>query len=252
MKKNIIVFLFTILLFSASIKAQNVGVNATGAIPNASAMLDVSATNKGILVPQVNLASLTDATAIPNPANSLLVYNTNAAITGGAGYYYNSGTSAVPVWSRFRAGGQSVGQSVTNYFSTGSVSLNSIGTTSYLAGFPVTVNIPANCTVIMSISASAQTNGTAATNYSSVDILGYVDGAIPANGCYERMNIANSAGLISSQIRNASFSEAFTLAAGNHTFGIGAYLAAASSTATTGGDNTSPLLSTLTLTIIKN
>jgi hypothetical protein len=251
MKKNILVFLLTVLLFSTEIKAQNVGINATGAIPNASAMLDVSATNKGVLVPQVSLASLTDATTILNPASSLLVYNTNTAITGGVGYYYNSGTSGSPVWSQFQTSASSIGQSATSYFSTGSVTLNSVGTTSYLAGFPVTVNILANCIVLMTVNAGAQTNGTAATNYSTVDIYGYVDGALPANANSQRLQIANSTGL-TSQIRYAAFSEAFTLTPGNHTFGIASYLAAASSTAIVGGNNSSVLQSTLTLTIIKN
>jgi hypothetical protein len=33
-------------------RAQNVGINATGAAPDASAMLDVSATDRGLLVPR--------------------------------------------------------------------------------------------------------------------------------------------------------------------------------------------------------
>src|SRR5690606_10151437 len=40
--------------------------------------------------------STTDVTTIPTPATSLLVYNTNAAMTGGAvGYWYYDGTQWV-------------------------------------------------------------------------------------------------------------------------------------------------------------
>jgi len=82
--------------------AQNIGINSTGAAPNTSAMLDIDATNKGLLIPRIALASLTDAVTIPTPANSLLVYNTNAALSGGVGYYYNSGTTVAPAWLKFQ------------------------------------------------------------------------------------------------------------------------------------------------------
>ena len=93
---------FLFLFLTLHSMAQNVAINATGAAPNASAMLDVSTNNKGILIPQVSLTSTTDATTITSPATSLLLFNTNAGITGsgaaGVGYYYNSGTSGSPVW----------------------------------------------------------------------------------------------------------------------------------------------------------
>lgn len=89
------------LLASTFSYAQNVGINATGAAPDVSAMLDVNATNKGFLMPRVALTGTTDATTITTPATSLLVYNT--ATAGGVvpGYYYNSGTPAAPVWTPF-------------------------------------------------------------------------------------------------------------------------------------------------------
>ncbi len=102
--------IFTFLVFffiKFGVYAQNVGVNATGATPNTSAMLDISATNKGLLIPRVSLTGITDATTITTPATSLLVYNTNAALPDGKGYYYNSGTSASPSWVKFFSGSQS-------------------------------------------------------------------------------------------------------------------------------------------------
>jgi hypothetical protein len=82
---------FTSMLFIFSlIRAQNVGINATGGSPHPSAGLDVNYSNKGVLIPRVNLTNITDNTTIPGAANSLLVYNTNASIIGGCGegYYY--------------------------------------------------------------------------------------------------------------------------------------------------------------------
>jgi hypothetical protein len=97
------IFTLILLIKTFTIIAQNVGINSTGAAPNGSAMLDVAANNKGVLIPQVVLTSSTDNVTIATPANSLLVYNTSASILNGLkgeGYYYNSGTTLAPVWVR--------------------------------------------------------------------------------------------------------------------------------------------------------
>ncbi|HNX07264.1 MAG TPA: hypothetical protein PKL96_06745, partial [Bacteroidales bacterium] len=73
-----------------------VGINVTGAAAHNSAMLDVSSSSKGLLIPRVSLTSTTDVTTIPSPAISLLVYNTNASMAGGAvGFWYFNGTNWV-------------------------------------------------------------------------------------------------------------------------------------------------------------
>ncbi|MDW8295354.1 MAG: tail fiber domain-containing protein [Raineya sp.] len=80
------------LWMSLRMYAQGVGI---GTVPNASAMLDVSATNKGLLIPRVALTARNSAAPIAAPANSLLVYNTATAgsfpnmVT--PGYYYWNG-----------------------------------------------------------------------------------------------------------------------------------------------------------------
>nr|MBP8042957.1 hypothetical protein [Bacteroidales bacterium] len=75
---------------------QGVGINASGAAAHSSAMLDVSSASKGLLIPRVSLTSTTDVTTIPSPAISLLVYNTNASMTGGAvGFWFFNGTNWV-------------------------------------------------------------------------------------------------------------------------------------------------------------
>lgn len=46
-------------------------------------MLDISSTNSGLLIPRVSLVGITNGvTPIAAPAVILLVYNTNAAVTG--------------------------------------------------------------------------------------------------------------------------------------------------------------------------
>jgi hypothetical protein len=87
------------------VKAQNIAINNTGINPAASAMLDIQSTDKGLLIPQISLASLTDGSTIATPAHSLLIYNTNAALAEGRGYYYNSGTAGAVVWTRLAVSG---------------------------------------------------------------------------------------------------------------------------------------------------
>ena len=64
---------------------SNVGVGTT--TPDASSILDVTSTSKGVLVPRLTTAQ---RNAIANPAASLLVYDTDL----GCFYYYNATTTA--------------------------------------------------------------------------------------------------------------------------------------------------------------
>lgn len=82
--------IFFALLFGFSFYAQNVGINSTGVAPDNSSMLDIVSTDKGVLVPRVNIIDLNTAAPVTAPANSLLVYNTN--VTSGVGFYFWDGT----------------------------------------------------------------------------------------------------------------------------------------------------------------
>ena len=56
--------------------------------------------NRGILIPRVSLAAVTNGTTpVATPLTGLLVYNTNAAVTGGAGtgFYFWNGTQWTPL-----------------------------------------------------------------------------------------------------------------------------------------------------------
>ncbi len=85
MKKNI----FFLLLLTCCFKIyaqQNVGIGT--ASPNASSLLEISSSNKGLLIPRVLLASETDVTTIPSPPNALLIFNNNEALPDGRGFYF--------------------------------------------------------------------------------------------------------------------------------------------------------------------
>lgn len=88
--------LATVLCISGAVEAQNVGINATGAAPDNSAMLDISANDRGVLISRVALTSTTDVATIATPAVSLLVYNTATVADVTPGYYYWNGTA----WER--------------------------------------------------------------------------------------------------------------------------------------------------------
>ncbi|HLP56684.1 MAG TPA: hypothetical protein VK151_16725 [Fluviicola sp.] len=83
--KRTLLLLSSLLTIAAN--AQNVGINATGAAPAASAMLDISSTNSGLLIPRMTTAQ---RTAIAAPATGLLVYDTNLS-----SFYYYDGTQWV-------------------------------------------------------------------------------------------------------------------------------------------------------------
>ncbi len=92
--KAAILFVTTILFFyTISLQAQNVGINT--ASPDASSLLDLSATNRGLLVPRVSIVNVNLSAPVSTPATSLLVYNTNAATVGGSGsgFYYWTGSA---------------------------------------------------------------------------------------------------------------------------------------------------------------
>ncbi len=103
--KKIFPFLLLILSLSKSF-SQNIGINATGATPHPSAMLDVSSTNKGVLVPRM---TSTQRVAITTPATGLMVFDTdnnsfwvyNGALLGWAqvNYWTNTGFNSTDVYN---------------------------------------------------------------------------------------------------------------------------------------------------------
>lgn len=81
MRKLCLLLLSSLVSF-VYLHAQSVGVNADGSTPHASAMLEVKSTAKGLLIPRMTALQ---RTSIANPANGLLVYQTD----GLAGFYYH-------------------------------------------------------------------------------------------------------------------------------------------------------------------
>lgn len=90
--------LYIFLLFAGCILcdrsyAQNVAINQTGSNPDTSAMLDISSTTKGLLIPRMTTVQ---EAAIPTPATGLMLFNTTTNT-----FQANMGTSVTPSWGTF-------------------------------------------------------------------------------------------------------------------------------------------------------
>lgn len=83
--KSLFFCFFLIVSVQFSNAQDNVGIGTT--TPDASSKLDVTANNKGVLIPRLTTAQ---RLAIPSPANGLLVFDTNLDCF----YFYSSISSA--------------------------------------------------------------------------------------------------------------------------------------------------------------
>jgi hypothetical protein len=131
------VFLSSLLLFITNWSFAQTGIGTT--TPNASAKLEVYATNKGFLPPRIALTATTDATTIASPVAGLLIYNT--ATAGAApnnvvpGYYYWNGTAWIQI-----AGGLVIDATKTASFSLAAADNNKLFFIS--SASTVTVTVP--------------------------------------------------------------------------------------------------------------
>ncbi|MCX6316617.1 MAG: tail fiber domain-containing protein [Bacteroidetes bacterium] len=85
MKKNLFhsIIISAALITSISVQAQNVGIGTNN--PAYSAALDISSTNKGLLIPRLTVLQ---KMAIDTPVIGLMIYQTDAA----PGFYFYNGT----------------------------------------------------------------------------------------------------------------------------------------------------------------
>lgn len=91
MKKIVAIVWLLVVTLTSKVKAQNIAINEDGSSPDASSILDLKSTNKGLLAPRMSTVNMNN---IPSPANGLLVYNTNLNM-----FMVNIGTPTVPNWT---------------------------------------------------------------------------------------------------------------------------------------------------------
>ncbi|MAN59940.1 MAG: hypothetical protein CMC08_08925 [Flavobacteriaceae bacterium] len=88
--------LFFLFIFTAQ---SQVGIGTTN--PDPSSILDIATTDKGLLIPRLTTAQ---RDAIANPANGLMIYNTDANA-----FQFNANTSGPPQWEVLTATSTSTG-----------------------------------------------------------------------------------------------------------------------------------------------
>lgn len=155
------------ILLSVQAFAQT-GIGTT--TPNASAKLEVAATDKGLLIPRLTSAQ---KDAILSPANGLLVYQTDAV----AGFYVNSGTPSSKVWTRVNMDwtrtGNDIAYTVGNISTTGALTGGNISTSS-ISGFAANV-----ATISANYSLTATDNGKVLQSTSSSAITITIPSGLP-------------------------------------------------------------------------
>lgn len=145
--KNYYLFLLSLLIGSFVCGQVGIGTNQ----PDASAALDVTATNKGILVPRVTLNNNTLQLSSAANATGLLVYNVGGTGALTAGYYFWNGSE----W-------RTIDNTTAATPTIGSIQCGSASLTpsTYIAGTPYTGNLKIN---YLNGNGSAYQPGTAVT-----------------------------------------------------------------------------------------
>lgn len=120
MKGYILLVLLLVVSGLNMLLAQNVGISSSGvSSPDPSAVLDVSSTDKGMLIPRVALDSTTDITTIPSPAVSLLVYNVATTSDVIPGFYFYNGSEWVVIGGGLNTDNQTLSLDADTLFISG-------------------------------------------------------------------------------------------------------------------------------------
>ncbi|HET6993253.1 MAG TPA: hypothetical protein VFJ43_18100 [Bacteroidia bacterium] len=238
MKQKVLLSSLCIILLCGTQKllAQNVGINSTGAAPNSSAMLDVSSTTSGFLLP-----TMTDVqkNAIGSPATGLLVYQTNTQ----PGFWYFDGTQWVYLTmnSLYNNKYQDVG--------TAGVVTSVVGTWVPLPGLSRTITLTGNAKVTIYTDGGVQTTSGVTSGFSIVDIAIFQNGGfLPSGGGYKRVSAINNTGLVGN-IENYTVSSTVTLGPGVYTFDIRAAKNLGSN-ANVSGNNLSVLMGAMLIDVV--
>jgi hypothetical protein len=112
---KLIKYLILLILLQPSLAFAQTGIGTR--IPDRSAVLDLSSTSKGLLMPRM---STTERNLIENPANALIIYNTTVQAIE-----FNSGTTLDPSWVLVGGKDDQGSSSITN-MSIGAILVGSL------------------------------------------------------------------------------------------------------------------------------
>jgi|GEM_PF-1355775 len=92
MKRKSLLAALSLLFYCLPANAQSFSINTDGSTANASSILDIKSTTKGMLIPRMTMS---DRNLIATPATGLMIYQTDNT----PGFYYYDGTAWVSIVS---------------------------------------------------------------------------------------------------------------------------------------------------------
>jgi hypothetical protein len=133
MKKGILIIVLTVFCIWQTNAQTGIGTTT----PNASAKLEIAATDKGLLIPRMTKTQR-EAITLSSAANGLMVYQTDDL----AGFYVNTSTTTTVAWMRVNSNWNRSGNDIS--YTSGNVSTtgNLTGgnaSTSTISGFAANV-----------------------------------------------------------------------------------------------------------------
>ncbi len=185
---NIKKIIFSLVLIAVNSFSYSQGVGIGTNAPGAGAALDITATNKGLLMPRVALTGVNDISTINTPAEGLLIFNTATAGVAPAnvkpGYYFYTGSK----WQKLVQTGNTAGD--LQYWNGTQWTLlpagNSGQTLSICNGIPVWGPCNSN-TVLPAVSTAAVTAIAATSVTTGGNVLSDGGAAVISRGvCYSR------------------------------------------------------------------
>ncbi|MBL7965216.1 MAG: hypothetical protein JNM31_15380 [Flavobacteriales bacterium] len=202
---------------SSSVWCQNVGINATGAAPASSAMLDITSTSSGLLIPRMTTAQ---RTGIAAPATGLLVYDTNTN-----GFWYWNGAAWTTLFTS-ATGWALTGNSLTGQEVLGSLNAQPVR---FVSSNVERMRLLANGQLVVNNTVPAATDAFSAYGgaYTYAN-AGYHQGTTGAG----TLSFAQGATTFGARAHNANASGSGLLGTGNNVGGI--YLTSGSGLAGTG------------------
>lgn len=144
-----------------------------------------------------------------------------------------------------------LGQTVNTVTGTAGVTITPATAATLVPGLTQTLNVPAGYSAYVVTDGGLGSTATAATGFSTIDVGIYIDNALPTNGGYERVQAANTTGLVQ-MIRYWRISIFTPLTAGSHTFEVRAAGTGTGSNATVSGNNSSVFQGQLTVILVRN
>ncbi|MES2430366.1 MAG: hypothetical protein V4556_05475 [Bacteroidota bacterium] len=104
------------------VSAQNIAINSTGNLPDTSAMLDISSTSKGLLIPRMTTTQIAN---IPTPATGLIAFSTTDST-----FKFNNGTTISANWVSFLSNNSGWGLTGNTCLNSGAQFLGTINNSS--------------------------------------------------------------------------------------------------------------------------